>query len=114
MLKILRSGVFFDMINSMVKQKTKYKYNFTEPVGVLNALASIISLVALFSIIFLDPSLFLVITNGFYLILFAINAYFARARILGYVFPTWLNCVMFLISLGTILISTLAIFSVIS
>jgi len=100
------------MINAMVENKTKY--NFKEPIGILNGSAAVISIVALFLIIFYNYSLIIIFTNGFYFILFAINAYFARARILGYIFPTWLNWVMGLTAVGTILISMWAIFSAVS
>lgn len=96
----------------MVRRKIKYKYS--EPIGIINLLASIISLVALFSIIFLDPSLIIVLTNGVYLILFAINAYFARARILGYIFPSWVNWLMALTAFGTISVSIWAISTLVS
>ncbi len=96
----------------MVKQKKKY--NIKEPIGIANLFASVVSLIALFVLIFLSPSFEIVLTNGFYLILFAINAYFARARILGYIFPKWLDWGMGFIALGTILVSVSAIVSAIS
>ncbi len=92
--------------------KKKQKFYLNDGIGLLSAVASIASLIALFVGIFFATGWNKLGYPGPFLVAFAICAYIARARFLGYKFSNWINFWMIGLSVIAIILSAWGIISV--
>jgi fatty acid desaturase len=102
------------MMGDMAKKTKKTKHNLKDSIAILNISAAVLAIVAIFSQIIYSLSLITNLISGFYLILFAINAHIARARILGYIFSVKVTIAMVLVGYISIAFSIWGTLSAIS